>query len=60
MPFIIRLNADDSYKITNANTGRVYAYATNKPDQVMAIVERYGHGVDKVLEKAQRQKSRKK
>ena len=50
MPFIIRLNADDSYKITNANTGRVYA--TNKPDQVMA-------NVDKVLQKAQRQKSRK-
>lgn len=54
MPFIIRLNKDKSYKITNAETGRVYAYSTDKPDQVMAIVKRYGSDVDSKIKNAQR------
>ncbi len=41
MPFLVHRNRDGTFRISNAETGKVYAYATTKPTQVMSIVERY-------------------
>ncbi len=41
MPFLVHRNQDGTFRISNAETGKVYAYATTKPTQVMSIVERY-------------------
>jgi hypothetical protein len=40
MPFIVHKNCDGTFKVANADTGKVYAYATAKPTQVMSIVKR--------------------
>jgi hypothetical protein len=40
MPFIVHKNRDGTFKVANADTGKVYAYATAKPTQVMSIVKR--------------------
>jgi hypothetical protein len=45
MPFLVQRNRDGTVRISNAETGKVYAYATTKPTQVMSIVERY-HNAD--------------
>jgi len=40
MPFIIKKNRNsETYKVTNKNTGMVYAYATKSPQKLIAAIE---------------------
>ena len=40
MPYKITLNKkSDTYKVTNKNTGMVYAYATKSPQKLIAAIE---------------------
>ena len=45
MPFLVTLNTDqETYLVQNLVTGRVYAYATERPDKVIGAVMRAKHG----------------
>ena len=40
MPFIVRKNPNKhTYKVTNAKTGKVYAYSTKIPKKVIQVVK---------------------
>ena len=40
MPFIVRKNKNKpTYKVTNKETGKVYAYATTDPDALIKRIE---------------------
>ena len=40
MPYIIRKNPNkNTYKVTNKNTGKVYAYATADPQKLIKAIE---------------------
>ena len=40
MPFLVKKNKNsETYKVTNKNTGMVYAYATRSPQKLIAAVE---------------------
>jgi hypothetical protein len=40
MPYTIRKNRlENSYKVTNKNTGEVYAYKTKNPDKLIKAIE---------------------
>jgi len=40
MPYLVRKNRNsETYKVTNKNTGMVYAYATKQPQKVVAAIE---------------------
>lgn len=40
MPYVIRKNPNkESYKVTNKNTGKVYAYATKNPEKLIKAIE---------------------
>lgn len=44
MPFIIRKNKNEStYKVTNKETGKVYAYKTQDPKQLIQAIEYNKH-----------------
>lgn len=40
MPFNIKKNKDGTYKVTNKNTGRIYAYKTKKPKALIYAIEK--------------------
>lgn len=40
MPYVIRKNPNkNTYKVTNKNTGKVYAYATADPKKLIQAIE---------------------
>jgi len=39
MPFKVVSNGDKTYKVTNAVTGKVYAYKTKDPKALIAKIE---------------------
>lgn len=44
MPFIIRKNKnEETYKVTNKETGKVYAYKTKDPKQLIRAIEYNKH-----------------
>lgn len=44
MPFKIRKNRNqNTYKVTNEKTGKVYAYATKQPDKLIKAIETAKH-----------------
>lgn len=53
MPFTVKINPDFTYRVTNAITGKVYAYATKDPKRLIRIIEQKAHGgivpIDKKL-----------
>lgn len=45
MPYLVRKNRNsETYKVTNKNTGMVYAYATKNPQKLIQAIE-----INKVL-----------
>ena len=40
MPYIITKNKNsDTYKVSNKNTGAIYAYATKNPQKLISAIE---------------------
>jgi len=40
MPYLVRKNKNsETYKVTNKNTGLVYAYATKSPQKLISAIE---------------------
>lgn len=39
MPFKITKNKDGTYKVTNKNTGKIYAYKTKDPKKLIKAIE---------------------
>lgn len=40
MPYLVKKNKNsETYKVTNKNTGTVYAYATKSPQKLIAAIE---------------------
>ena len=40
MPFVVRKNRNkDTYKVTNKETGKVYAYDTKNPKKLIQAIE---------------------
>lgn len=43
MPFKINKNKDGTYKVSNRDTGKIYAYNTKDPQYLIRVIEYFKH-----------------
>ena len=46
MPFKVEKNKDNTYKVSNKITGRIYAYNTKDPKHLIRTIEYFKHKID--------------